>query len=321
MTDRPQTLQQAIVYFSDKDVAHQYLVDLRWSDGVVCPKCGGLEHSYLTTRKTWKCKACKKQFSVKVGTIFENSPIGLDKWLSAVWMIANAKNGISSLEIHRALGVTQKTAWFMLHRIRTAMQSGTFEKLNGEIEADETYIGGKAENMHKWERLQSGIQGRGTVGKAIVFGVLQRNTKDQSSKVKVKVVKNIKRKTLQPEIRNSVEAGSSVFTDALKSYEGLQNEFIHQSIDHATEYVRDNVHTNGIENYWSLFKRALRGTYVSCDASHLFRYLDEQTFRFNNRRDTDSMRFSTVLAMVAGKRLTYAELTEKESYKQLRLFR
>lgn len=143
MTDKPQTLQQAILFFADKDIAHQYLVDLRWSDGVVCPSCKGIEHSYLTTRKTWKCKACKKQFSVKVGTIFENSPIGLDKWLSAVWMIANAKNGISSLEIHRALGVTQKTAWFMLHRIRAAMQSGTFEKLTGEIEADETYIGGK----------------------------------------------------------------------------------------------------------------------------------------------------------------------------------
>ena len=322
MTNRPQTLQQAIVYFSDKDVAHQYLVDLRWSDGVTCPHCQSKEqHSYTTTRKIWRCKDCKREFSVKVGTIFSASPIGLDKWLSAVWMIANAKNGISSLEIHRALGVTQKTAWFMLHRIRTAMQSGTFEKLSGEIEADETYIGGKAENMHKWERLASGVQGRGTVGKAIVFGVLQRNTKDASSKVKVKVVKNIKRKTLQPEIRNSVEAGSSIFTDALKSYEGLQSEFIHQSIDHATEYVRDNVHTNGIENYWSLFKRALRGTYVSCDASHLFRYLDEQTFRFNNRRDSDGMRFSSVLAMVAGKRLTYAELTEKENYKQLRLFR
>lgn len=320
MTDRPQTLQQAIVYFSDKDVAHEYLVSLRWSDGAICPRCEGKEHSYLTTRKTWKCKACKKQFSVKVGTLFENSPIGLDKWLPAVWMIANAKNGISSYEIHRALGVTQKTAWFMLHRIRMAMQSGTFEKLSGEIEADETYIGGKAENMHKWERLQSGVQGRGTVGKAIVFGVLQRNTKDQASQVKVRVVKNIKRKTLQPEIRNSVEAGSSIFTDALKSYEGLQNEFIHQSIDHATEYVRDNVHTNGIENYWSLFKRALRGTYVSCDASHLFRYLDEQTFRFNNRRDNDGTRFSMVLAMVAGKRLTYAELIQKTQYKQARLF-
>ena len=319
--NRPQTLQQAIVYFADKDIAHQYLVDLRWSDGVVCPHCRSTEqHSYTTTRKIWRCKSCKKEFSVKVGTIFEKSPIGLDKWLPAVWMIANAKNGISSCEIARALGVTQKSAWFMLHRIRAAMQTGTFEKLNGEIEADETYIGGKAENMHKWKREAMGVQGRGTVGKAIVFGLLERNAGDKTSKVKTKVVKSTKKKNLQPEIRNSVEAGSSLFTDALQSYRGM-DEFIHDYIDHTTEYVRDNVHTNGIENYWSLFKRSLRGTYVSCDASHLFRYLDEQTFRFNNRRDNDSTRFSMVLAMVAGKRLTYAQLIEKTEFKQLRLFR
>ncbi len=321
MTNKPQTLQQAIVYFADKDVAHQYLVDLRWSDGVACPHCESKEqHSYTTTRKIWRCKSCKKEFSVKVGTIFEKSPIGLDKWLSAVWMIANAKNGISSCEIARALGVTQKTAWFMLHRIRLAMQSGTFEKLNGEIEADETYIGGKAENMHKWERIKQGVQGRGTVGKAIVFGLLERNAGDKASKVKTRVVRNTKKRTLQPEIRGSVQAGSSLFTDALKSYQGLETEYIHQYIDHTTEYVRDNVHTNGIENYWSLFKRSLRGTYVSCDVSHLFRYLDEQTFRFNNRRDNDSMRFTAVLSMVAGKRITYAELIQKQEYKQARLF-
>lgn len=319
MTDKPATLQQAIVHFADKDIARGYLVALRWSEGVVCPFCQGKEHSYLTTRKSWKCKACKKQFSVKVGTIFENSPIGLDKWLPAVWMIANAKNGISSCEIARALGVTQKTGWFMLHRIRLAMQSGTFEKLSGEIEADETYIGGKVENMHKWERLQSGVQGRGTVGKAIVFGLLERNAGDKASKVKTKVVKNTKKRTLQPEIKNSVEGGANLFTDALKSYQGM-DEFVHESIDHATEYVRGNVHTNGIENYWSLFKRSLRGTYVSCNVSHLSRYLDEQTFRFNNRRDNDSTRFTEVLSMVAGRRLTYAELIQKTEYKQARLF-
>ena len=322
MTEKPQTLQQAIVYFSDKEIAHQYLVNLRWSDGVICPHCQSIEqHSYTTTRKIWRCKSCKKEFSVKVGTIFEKSPIGLDKWLPAVWMIANAKNGISSCEIARALGITQKTAWFMLHRIRLAMQTGTFEKLNGTVEADETYIGGKAENMHKWDRQMQGVQGRGTVGKAIVFGLLERNAGEKSSRVKTKVVKNIKKRTLQPEIRNNVETGSNLYTDSLKSYQGLEEEFIHQAVDHATEYVRGQVHTNGIENFWSLVKRTLRGTYVSCDVSHLFRYLDEQAFRFNNRRDNDSTRFSMVLAMVAGKRLTYAQLIEKTEYKQLRLFR
>jgi transposase-like protein len=319
MNNKPQTLQQAIVYFSDKDVVHQYLVDLRWPDGVVCPHCNSKEHSYTTTRKVWRCKACKKQFSVKVGTIFSDSPIGLDKWLSAVWMIANAKNGISSLEIHRALGVTQKTAWFMLHRIRTAMQSGSFEKLNGDIEADETYIGGKAENMHDWKRLCSGVTGRGTVGKAIVFGVLQRNTKEQASQVKIKMVKNTKKPTLQNAVRERVEAGANLYTDALPSYNGM-GEYVHQAVDHITEYVRGNVHTNGIENYWSLFKRTLRGTYVSCDVAHLSKYLDEQTYRFNNRRENDSTRFNDVLSMVAGKRLTYAQLIEKQNYKQAKLF-
>jgi transposase-like protein len=319
MTDKPQTLQQAIVYFADIDIAHQYLVDLRWPDGVVCPHCGGKEHSYTTTRKIWRCKVCKKQFSVRVGTIFEDSPIGLDKWLSAVWMIANAKNGISSCEIARSIGVTQKTAWFILHRIRTAMQSGSFEMLSGDVEADETYIGGKAENMHEWKRLCSGIQGRGTVGKAIVFGVLQRNTKEQPSQVKVKMVKNTQKPTLQTAVRERVEPGANLYTDALQSYNGM-DEFVHQTVDHITEYVWGNVHTNGIENYWSLFKRTLRGTYVSCNVSHLSKYLDEQTYRFNNRRQNDSTRFDDVLAMVAGKRLTYAELIQKTEYKQTRLF-
>lgn len=318
--DKPQTLQQAIVYFSDKDVAHQYLVDTRWPDGVECPYCKGKEHSYITTRKTWQCKSCKKRFTVKVGTIFEDSPIGLDKWLAAVWMIANAKNGVSSCELSRAIGVTQKTTWFMLHRIRMAMQSGSFEKFSGEIETDETYIGGKAENMHNWTKLCKGIQGRGTIGKAIVSGVLQRGTKEKPSKVRTRVVKNIKKATLHKQVKDNVEKGSTLYTDELQSYDGLEAEYIHHAINHAMEYARDNIHTNGMENYWSLFKRALRGTYVNCDPAHLFRYLAEENFRFNNRRDTDSMRFSLVLGMVAGKRLTYVELTQSQEYEQLKLF-
>ena len=315
MTDKPQTLQQAIVHFADKETAHDYLVNLRWSDGVVCPHCKGTEHSYTTTRKIWRCKSCKKQFSVKVGTIFEASPISLDKWLPAVWMIANAKNGVSSCEISRALGVTQKTAWFMLHRIRNAMQSGSFEKFTGDVEVDETYVGGKVKNMHQNKIEKREKQGRGSVNKAIVVGLLERN-----GQVKTKVVKRASKKTLHGLIRENVETGANVYTDEFTAYQGLNQEYIHQVIEHASEYVRGNVHTNGIENYWSLFKRALRGTYVSCDVEHLSRYLDEQTFRFNNRGTTDGIRFDTVLEMVAGKRLTYAELIQKQIYKQARLF-
>ena len=315
MDKQPKTLQEAIIYFSDLQNCIDFISALRWVDGVTCPHCQSKEQYYLATRKIWKCKACKKQFSVKVGTIFEDSPIGLDKWLCAIWLIANAKNGISSYEIQRALGVTQKTGWFMLHRIRLAMQNGSFDKLSGHVEVDETYVGGKVANMHKGKRDEREQQGRGSVGKAIVVGLLERN-----GQVRTKVVKKAKKKVLHNLIRDNVEQGTNFYTDAFKSYDGLTQEYIHETIDHATEYVRGNVHTNGIENFWSLFKRALRGTYVNIDSEHLFRYLDEQTFRFNNRKTTDSVRFALVVHMVTGKRITYDQLIDNEKYKQLKLW-
>ena len=313
--NQPKTLQEAILYFSDKQTAIDFIASLRWLDGVKCPYCQSDNLGYVKTRFIWQCKGCKKQFSVKVGTIFEDSPIGLDKWLCAIWMIASAKNGISSYEIHRSLGVTQKTGWFMLHRIRLAMQNGSFDKLSGHVEVDETYVGGKVANMHKGKRDEREQQGRGSVGKAIVVGLLERN-----GQVRTKVVKKAKKKVLHNLIRDNVEQGANLYTDAFKSYDGLTAEYIHETIDHATEYVRGNVHTNGIENFWSLFKRALRGTYTNCDSVHLFRYLDEQTFRFNNRKTTDSVRFALVLHMVTGKRITYDQLIDNEKYKQLKLW-
>jgi transposase-like protein len=230
-------------------------------------------------------------------------------------MIANAKNGISSYELHRSLGITQKSAWFMLHRIRLAMQNGSFDKLSGHVEVDETYVGGKVKNMHKGKIEDREKQGRGSVGKAIVVGLLERN-----GQVRTKVVKKAKKKNLHNLIRENVEQGANLYTDAFKSYDGLTAEYIHETIDHATEYVRGNVHTNGIENFWSLFKRALRGTYVNCDSEHLFRYLDEQTFRFNNRKTTDAVRFALVVHMVTGKHITYDQLIDNEKYKQLKLW-
>jgi len=299
----PETLAQAIKYFADADNALNFMVSIRWPDGhACCPSCGKSNAALLKTRRIFKCRECGKQFSVKIGTIFEDSPLGLDKWLPAFWMIVNAKNGISSCELGRALGVTQKTAWFMLHRIRLAMQNGSMDKLSGEVEADETYIGGKARSMNNAQRSKRG-RGTGGTGKEIVMGLLERK-----GKIKLKHVANARRNTVQAEVRQNVEAGSQVFTDALPSYNGLSQDYVHQAIDHAKEYVRGNVHTNGLENFWSLLKRCIRGTYISVEPFHLFRYLDEQAFRFNERENTDSGRFLKGIIGIIGRRLQYAKL-------------
>jgi transposase-like protein len=304
----PKTLHEAIKYFGDDERTFEYMKSVRWPDGKVsCPRCGCDEVSFISTRKLWTCKKCvtKKQFTIRVGTILEDSAISFDKWICAFWLIANAKNGVSSYEIHRAIGVTQKTGWFMLQRIRLAMQNGTIEKLKGEVEADETYIGGKVRNMHVDRKRKRG-RGTGGVGKAIVMGLLERK-----GKIKLKHVANAKRITVQGEIRQHVAAGSHIFTDALPSYNGLNKDFVHEAIDHAKEYVRGNVHTNGLENFWCLLKRCFKGTYVSVEPFHLFRYLDEQAFRFNEREGTDQSRFTKVISGIMGKRLTYAQLIGK----------
>ena len=307
----PETLMEAIRFFSEPDTAHAFMVHLRWPDGVVkCPRCQSADVRPIPTRKTWECKCCttQKQFSVRVGTIFEDSPLPLAKWLAAIWLITNAKNGISSYEIHRAIKVTQKTAWFMLQRIRLAMQTGTFEKLKGEVEVDETFIGGKARNMHQDRNKRRG-RGTGGVGKAIVVGLLERGS--EGSKVKAIHIPNRKRAQVEAKVRENVEEGSEVFTDALPSYNELSPDYVHQFIDHAETYVNGKVHTNGLENFWSLLKRGLKGTYVSVEPFHLFRYLDEQVFRFNERKTNDAARFLKVVASVVGKRLTYEELIGK----------
>jgi transposase-like protein len=301
----PKTLLEAVKYFADPDTALRFMVAIRWPDGVItCPRCDGTENSFVKTRRIWICKRCKKHFSVKVGSVMEDSPIGLDKWLSAMWMICGAKNGISSYEIHRAIGITQKSAWFLLHRIRKAMQSGTFKKLCGEVEVDETFIGRLARNMHASKRKHLGTGG---AGKVAVMGLLERH-----GEVRVMVVADRKRKALHGAVTANVEAGSPVYSDAFKSYNQLQDEYVHNVINHAEEYVRGEVHTNGIENLWSLLKRTISGTYVSVEPFHLFRYLDEQSFRFNNRKGNDSDRFLKAAQAIGGKRLTYKQLTGKE---------
>lgn len=301
--EHPETLLEAVRYFSDLDVCTEYLASIRWEHGPTCPRCGSIDHSYITTRRIWKCRACKRQYSVKLGTIFEDSALGLDKWLPAVWLAANSKNGISSHELGRALGTTQKSAWFMLHRIRLAMQTGTFDKLDGTVEADETYVGGKARFMHKDVR-QRKIQGTGAQDKTPVMGI-----KNRGGEVRAMVVPDTKKRTLHQAVRDHVSPGAAVYTDAAYAYVGLGDDFDHAVVDHAITYVDGKVHTNGLENFWSLLKRGLNGTYVGVEAEHLFRYLDERVFTFNLRGLDDYGRFEQVLRAVAGRRLTYLELT------------
>jgi len=321
---QPVSLQQAIAYFADPERAFVYAVNLRWPGKVVtCPRCGCTEHSFLRTRLMWFCKGCKKQFSVKVGTIFEDSPLGMDKWMTAFWMVVNCKNGVSSAEMARTLKITQKSAWFMLHRVREVLKLNSVEKLGstgGAVESDETFIGPNPQKMHRDRRVKLAAirsehrRGDMYLGKTAVHGMLDRDTRE----VRCKVIPNVKRETLQNEILNNIAYGGRLYTDESASYMGIEKHFVHEVVQHAKEYVRGQVTTNGLENFWSLFKRNLRGTYVSVEPFHLDRYLDEQVFRFNNRggkkreeRVTDSERFVRAMSLASGKRLTYAQLTGK----------
>jgi transposase-like protein len=304
----PQTLIEAVRYFSDKKICHDYMIQIKWPDGkITCPKCGGEKIWFIQTREIYKCSACKKQFSAKVDTIFEGSQLGLDKWFVAVWLIANAKNGISSLELHRALGVTQKTAWFMLHRIRLAMKTGHFRKLKDVVESDETFVGGAAANMHAAKRERV-IRGRGAVGKTIVHGLLERGTEDDPSQVRAQVIPNCEQVTLMGELLRHVERDTVVCTDSSESYANIADRYIHRFVNHSVQYVMGRVHTNGLENFWSLVKRMIRGTYVNVAPFHLDRYLDEECWRFNKRKLNDGSRFNTVMRGVVGRRITYRVL-------------
>ena len=310
---KPKTLQEAVKYFSDPDNCLKWLVAKRWPDGIVCcPNCGRTDATYLPKDQKWQCKSAHKsrQFSARVGTVFEDSPIPLEKWLVALWMVCNCKNGISSWEIHRTIGVTQKTAWFMLHRIRKAMQDESAGKLGGEVEVDETFIGGKARNMHL-DKRERRITSTGGKDKTIVFGALERG-----GKVRTMVVADRKRSALHACVKEHVEAGSVLYSDALQSYDGLAQDYAHKVIDHAVAYVDGQIHTNGLDNFWSLLKRGIGGTYVSVEPFHLFRYLDEQVFRYNHRGSkerpvSDLDRFDRALSQVNNKRLTYSEVTGK----------
>lgn len=311
MSAKPKTLQQAIIHFADPDNCLKFVVARRWPNGVECPTCGRDDVRFISTRRMWECKSqhARKQFSVKVGTIFEDSALPLDKWLVAIWLIANCKNGVSSYEVARALGVTQKSAWFMLHRIRLAMQARSFLKVGGpgsEVEVDETFVGGAARFMHA-DKHRRRITETGSKDKTPVMGILERK-----GEIRATVVPTRRRKILQGEIKKHVAAGSAIYSDNFMSYALMPVDYKHSVIDHAEKYVDGQVHTNGLENFWSLLKRGIKGTYVSVEPFHLFRYLDEQVFRYNFRELAhDGLRFEHLASHIIGKRLTYAQVTGK----------
>lgn len=306
--ETPKTLLQAARYFADLDICEKFMREIKWhGDEPTCPHCGSKRIGEIATRRLLRCKDCRKQFSSKVGTIFEDSPLGLDKWFVAVWAIANCKNGISSHELGRAVGVTQRTAWFMLHRIRIAMECKTPDKFSGTSEMDTTYIGGTAKNMHE-SRKEKLIQGRGAVGKTPIHGILQRGTENKASQIRAAVIGTNGIDNTMTHVHQVVTRGTHVCTDEARAYDSLINDYVHQAVDHSVAYIAGNVHCNGVENFWSLLKRAIKGTYVAIAPYHLFRYVAEQVFRFNYRELSDGTRFWLLLNHVFNKRLTYRVL-------------
>jgi len=311
----PKTLEEAIIYFADEDNAFEYAVARRWPDGVRCVYCDTADVAFMATRKKWRCRPCNVQFSVRVGTIFEDSPIRLGKWYTATWMLINCKNGVSSYEIARALDVTQKTAWFLLHRIRAAIKAKSFDKkLAGVVESDECFIGGLFKNMHKSRkervRAESNKKGartmRGAIGKTLVQAVLERD-----GEVRTQIIESMHKERL-PFLKDHVEGGAQLMTDDGYQDAAYGQEFIHQFVNHQEKYVEGNVHCNGVENFWSLLSRMLHGTYVAVEPYHLSAYVDEQAFRFNQRKDDDAGRFLKAMAMFPSARLTYKDLTRAE---------
>ena len=307
--ETPKTLIEAINFFSVYENCRQFMIAIRWADGVVrCPYCDATKLTYLEKARVYRCYGDhkKQKFSLKVGTIFEDSAISLEKWLPAAWLISNCKNGISSYELARALGVTQKSAWHMLHRLREAM-TDTTGKLGGNgtpVEIDETFVGGNVQKMHKSQRVKANAKGG---NKTIVFGMLERG-----GNVKAHVIADRKRQQIEPAMAAGITLGAHIITDEFSTYQFASDAYTRDVVNHALEYVNGHVHTQGIENFWSLLKRGLRGTYISVEPFHLDAYVAEQVFRYNNRKDSDDFtRFATCIMGIQGKRLTYTALTQR----------
>lgn len=322
---QPATLIEAIRVYDDPDVAEACMASKRWPNGVACPHCGATKVYRLEKQRRWKCseKHPGRQFSVKTGTIMEDSPIPLNKWLIATWLLVNAKNGISSHEVHRSLGITQKSAWFVLHRLRYALKIVSMEKLTGTIEADEMHHGGSTGNYSQGKKKALHAQAKKlkpgkpvhlsrVAKKSIVMGMLERGQKGQPSQMRTAPIQSVRRPHISEIIKAHVEPGAFLMTDSLSAYKHLgEAGYIHMAVNHAIRYAEGRIHTNGVENFWSLLARTLQGTYVAVEPIHLNAYLDEQCWRFNHRKMTDGERMIRVLPGTVGKRLTYKELTGK----------
>ncbi|MFV0237003.1 MAG: IS1595 family transposase [Flavobacteriales bacterium] len=295
-------LIEVMMHFSDEQVCKDYLAELRWANGIFCPHCENDDKIY-TMKRNYKCAKCRKQFSVTKGSIFENSGIPLQKWFAGVWLITSHKKGISSLQLHRDLGITQKSAWFMLQRIRFAIRTKSFNrKLENTVEADETYIGGKNKNRHQDKKVPN-AQGRSTKDKTAVFGLVERNGRVTAMKVK-RTDKN----TLQSIINKNVSLNANLMTDEWKAYKGLSKNYSHLVVKHGEgQYVNGKAHTNTIEGFWSLLKRGIIGIYHNVSAKHLNAYVDEFEYRYNTKHISCVERFNNMLSL-SNSRLTYNQL-------------